>query len=105
MGIYLEVQVETAIHRFVMKDRETAIEILRKLQPHIGRPRFSRNSDEANFIQFESEDGTAILSLECIHAARITDWNVFEAENAERRKKRYAEARELDVELITRLAR
>ena len=103
MRFYLEIQIETAVHRFVMKDREAALAHLERLQPLVGKPMFSRNDDEPRNLKISSEDGDAFISTERIHAARITDYDVFEEHDKQMHDARYRRARELDIEMVDRL--
>ncbi len=105
MSVYVEIQVETAIHRFVMKDHEAGLALVKKLQPYVGKPMFSRNDDEPRNMLIQTEDGEGFITLERIHAVRVVDLDVFDAADEERRHRHFKEMRQIDIELLRNFVR
>jgi hypothetical protein len=102
MAVYVEVQLLDGIHRFCVADREAGLAIVEKLEPHVGRDRYL-NRDQPPSMRIATLDGEAVLSLTHIHAARVTDMDVFEEVDRKRREARYAEMRRIDIDLVDRL--
>ncbi len=102
---YLEIQIGTVVHHFIVPTSDDGLKIIAALEPHIGKEIFMRNREEPSSMRFRTVDGESVITLSGIMAARLTDYDVFDDADAKRRKARYAEMREIDLEMMAKVAR